>query len=698
MNTPRENPVVRYKNFIVGFIFGFGITLAGLTVEDVLHDISVLEALSEYHHFFSPLIVGLIFGFLSYTIGIRNNQRIKSLKDTLAIHEKYKKMTSNISDVIGIIDEKGIIVYKSPNIKTQFGWSPDELIGKEAWVTVHPDDTERIQKEFISLLGTENSTTEVEYRYYCKDGSYKIINLKAINLISDPVIKGVLINYNDITEKKRESVKLKESENKYRTLFENMPDVVTIVDNKGKIIDVNPRGIKTFEYPKEELCQMNIGDLVYEEDKEKSQTFLNKLLTEGSYEDYEGRIITKSGKIKWIQVSSTVILQNGERIGSQDIIRDITEKKRVEKALVESEQKFLSAFEHASIGVALLSPDGNWLKVNQATCSIFGYTEEELLTITFQDITHPDDLEQDLELKGKLLTGEIQTYNLEKRYIHHNGNIVWGLLSVSLVRSSDNNPEFFISQIVDITKRKLHEKELEANRALLLEMNNTKDKFFSIIAHDLKGPFTAIIGYSDLLLERYLDYDQKKIHLMLQTISNSSKNTLELLENLLVWAHSQTGKIKFQPVKFDIQTLVLKNYNILKGNAEDKNITITSTIPDKSIVFGDTNMINTILRNLISNAIKFTAKNGRISIDLTCQDNQHLISVKDTGVGIPEENIPLLFKIESNVSTKGTEKEKGSGLGLILCKEFVEKHGGKIWVESEINEGSTFYFTLPQHY
>jgi len=348
-----------------------------------------------------------------------------------------------------------------------------------------------------------------------------------------------------------------------------MPDVVTIVDNNGKIIDANPRAITTFEYSLEEFCQMTISDIVYEDDKEKSRAFLNKLLTEGSYEDYEGRIVTKSGKIKWIQVSSTVIYQNNERVGSQDIIRDITD-------------------------------------------------------------------------------------------------------------------------------RKLHEKELEENRALLLEMNNTKDKFFSIIAHDLKGPFNAIIGYSDLLLERYLDYDQKKIHLMLQTISNSSKNTLELLENLLVWAHSQTGKIKFQPDKFDIQTLVLQNYNILKGNAEDKNITITSSIPEKSIVSGDTNMINTILRNLISNAIKFTPKNGKINIDLTLKDNQHLISVKDTGVGIPEENIPLLFKIESNVSTKGTEEEKGSGLGLILCKEFVEKHGGKIWVESEINQGSTFYFTLPQ--
>lgn len=696
MNKQRVNLIAIYTNFIVGFILGFGITLAGITVEDVQHNIPIADALSEYHHYLTPMVIGLMVGFLGLLIGIRNDQRIKSLNETLAIHEKYKTMTSNISDVIGIIDENGIIVYKSPNIKKHFGWSPDELIGKEAWVTVHADDKERIQKEFISLLGAVNSTKEVEYRYNCKDGNYKIINLKAINLISDPIIKGVLINYNDITEKNRESIKLKESENKYRTLFENMPDVVTIIDNKGKIIDVNPRAIKTFDYPKEELCKMTIGDLVYEEDKEKSQAFLNKLLTEGSYEDYEGRIVTKTGEIKWIQVSSTLIIQNGERIGSQDIIRDITEKKRIEKALRESEQKFLSAFEYASIGIALLSPEGNWLKVNQAVCNIFGYTEEELLTKTFQDITHPEDLERDLELVGKLLDGEIQTYNLEKRYIHRNGNIVWGLLSVSLVRSSDDNPEFFISQIVDITKRKFHEKELEENRALLQEMNNTKDKFFSIIAHDLKGPFNAIIGYSDLLLERYLDYDQKKIQLMLQTISNSSKNTLELLENLLVWARSQTGRIKFHPTKVDIQKLILQNCNILKSTAEDKNITITSAIPDNSFVFGDKNMINTILRNLIINAIKFTPKEGKINIDLTLKDNQHLISVKDTGVGIPKENIPLLFKIESNVSTKGTEEEKGTGLGLILCKEFVEKHGGKIWVESEVNRGSIFYFTLPQ--
>ncbi len=570
MNKLTINTVSKFTNIIVGFIVGFGITLTGMTAEDVQHNIPVLEALSAYHHFITPLLVGIIGGILGFILGIKKDQRIKSLNETLMLQERYKTMTSNISDVIGIIDEKGIIRYKSPNIEAHFGWRPDDLTGKEAWITVHPNDVERIQKEFVSMLDTENSTKEVEYQYKCKDGSFKFINLKAINLISDPNINGVLMNYHDITEKNRASQELKDSENKYRTLFENMPDAVSIVDNHGKITDVNPRGLDALEYTKDEILQMTIEDIVYDEDKEKSQIYLKKLLKDGYYENYEGRVITKTGKVKWIQVSSTALFQNGKRIGSQDILRDIT-------------------------------------------------------------------------------------------------------------------------------KRKLHEKELEENRVLLQELNSTKDKFFSIIAHDLKGPFNAIIGYSDLLLERYRDYNQEKIQLMLQTISNSSKNTLELLENLLVWARSQTGNIEFHPSEFDFQKLILQNIAILESFATDKNIKISSAVPNNSHVYGDLNMINTILRNLITNAIKFTPKKGKVTIDFAKKDNSYEISVKDTGVGIPKETIPLLFKIEGDVSTKGTEDEKGTGLGLILCKEFVDKHGGTIWVKSEINTGSTFYFTLPQN-
>lgn len=227
------------------------------------------------------------------------------------------------------------------------------------------------------------------------------------------------------------------------------------------------------------------------------------------------------------------------------------------------------------------------------------------------------------------------------------------------------------------------------------ELNNTKDKFFSIIAHDLKNPFVAITGFSDLLIENLSDYDKQRIEEYLKIISTSSKQAFELLENLLLWARSQTGRIEFQPQSIDIKEVVVDIIALVYSQYIKKNITLSSSVDDMSIVHGDRNMISTILRNLIVNAIKFTPVNGKISVDVKLINNDSEISVTDSGVGISNADIEKLFRIDSKISTDGTNNEKGTGLGLILCKEFVEKHGGKIWVESEVGKGSRFTFTLP---
>jgi len=239
------------------------------------------------------------------------------------------------------------------------------------------------------------------------------------------------------------------------------------------------------------------------------------------------------------------------------------------------------------------------------------------------------------------------------------------------------------------------EKSVALKTAELFELNASKDKFFSIIAHDLKNPFNTIIGFSNILKDDLSSGETRKAKDAAEIINSSAIQTLRLLENLLEWANSQSSKISFVPVPVNLSKLLKDEFNMADDMAIGKNINLTSHINETLTIMADKNMIRTIFRNLITNAIKFTHNNGKVEVNAV-DYNKHLeISVSDNGIGMKNETMAKLFRIDANLSTPGTADEKGTGLGLFLCKEFVEKHGGKIWVESEEGEGSTFKFSLP---
>jgi signal transduction histidine kinase len=230
----------------------------------------------------------------------------------------------------------------------------------------------------------------------------------------------------------------------------------------------------------------------------------------------------------------------------------------------------------------------------------------------------------------------------------------------------------------------------------LEEANSTKDKFFSIIAHDLKNPFNTLIGYADVLKTDFRDYGQDEISQHLNVIYDTSVNGYNLLENLLKWSQSQTDKILFEPKKVNLNEIVQLCIDDVENQSQFKDIDIINEIPENYHIIADINLLKTILRNLINNAVKFTDRNGMISVKCKKDENDVVISVQDTGIGMSEKDIQNMFKIDKIKSKPGTNRERGSGLGLILCKEFVEKHGGKIWVESEPEIGSVFSFTIPK--
>lgn len=246
----------------------------------------------------------------------------------------------------------------------------------------------------------------------------------------------------------------------------------------------------------------------------------------------------------------------------------------------------------------------------------------------------------------------------------------------------------------EIEERKKAETALLESEKQLRELNATKDRFFSIIAHDIKNPLAVFLNVSELIKTMFDELSKDELIYFTNEINKSAKNLMNLLDNLLTWARSQTGKLEFLPSNNDLFYICSNCISLLAFNAEKKGISLISNITEQTMFYGDPDMIDTVLRNLVINAIKFTSEGGTIKIDSIDIGNYYEISVTDNGVGISDDVIDKLFKIDSNVSTSGTMQEKGTGLGLILCKEFIEKNGGKIRAESQIGVGSKFKFTL----
>jgi signal transduction histidine kinase len=270
------------------------------------------------------------------------------------------------------------------------------------------------------------------------------------------------------------------------------------------------------------------------------------------------------------------------------------------------------------------------------------------------------------------------------------------------VESSDeigDLAEFFNQMTTNLSKANQiiisQQTQLNHQFSELKEINATRDKFFSIIAHDLKNPIGSFMGVSEFIVNTFNSLSRDEIREFLDAINVTAKQLYELLENLLLWSRAQRGLIPYHPIEINVNSIIQNNIELLRFNADLKNIQLNYNIEKPFVVYADVNMLSTILRNLLTNAIKFTKENGIISVICTENENYCLFKVEDNGVGIPDGNIKNLFNIESSITTKGTRQESGTGLGLIICKDFVEMHTGEIWVESTLNNGSKFYFTIP---
>lgn len=399
--------------------------------------------------------------------------------------------------------------------------------------------------------------------------------------------------------------------------------------------------------------------------------------------------------ITWCKINATPIFTKGDKIDKVIVtIIEITERKKAGKNSIEVDEKFRQLIKNSFDMIVLLDSDGTQRFVSDSCEKILGYRSEELTNISVIDrMIHPDDQEKTMvEFRNILNNNGVG--GTQYRHRHKNGG--WVYLE-AFGSNQINNPSInaVVLNVRDITDRKIAEEKLTENEARLKELVVTKDKFFTIIGHDLKSPFNSIIGFSDLLVEQIHKNDYQGLEKYATIIQNSSQEAMDLLINLLEWSRTQTGRVEFNPEYFELISVINGVTKLFEGSAQHKSITIFCELPHNIPVFADKAMLNTILRNLISNGLKFTIPGGKILISTVQKSNELEVSVADNGIGMSREIMGKLFHIEESFSNVGTRNEKGTGLGLMICKEFVEKHAGRLWVESEEGKGSIFKFTIP---
>jgi PAS domain S-box-containing protein len=477
--------------------------------------------------------------------------------------------------------------------------------------------------------------------------------------------------------------------------FLSQPGIVGISTlNDGRYLYVNQNFTLVLGWSREEVLGKTSKELGIFDNYSQRGEMLAIIQSQGSIQNLEVRIRTKNGSVRIGLFSAEIITLDGQQCLVAQI-NDITDRKLAEESLKESEMRFRNVFDNAPIGIALVGAGFHFQKCNQAMCDFTGYTVKELLALTFPDITHPDHLAGDLDAISRLRSGQFPLYKTEKKYLHKNGSFIWGEAHISVIRGIDGEFLYFLAMVKDITDQKVAESEIQRIHDDLKASNAAKDKFFSILAHDLKNPFNSILGFCELLQSEARSLDIDAIERYIGIVHTSSRQTYELLEKVLAWAQIQPGKVVFSPRLIMLHQMIVEQFNLTEAVAAKKGITLWNEVPVEFACMADENMLSPTLRNLISNAVKFTGKNGVVRISAQQTADHVVISVIDSGVGMTPEVVSLLFRIETSFTTNGTEKEKGTGLGLLLCKEFVEIHGGKISVESEPGKGSIFRVTLP---
>ncbi len=638
----------------------------------------------------------------------------KNFNHLKEIEKRYNLISENTGDVIWFLDwQTQNFTYVSPSVEKLRGFSPEEIKDQKLEDTLSPEAYKFIAENMPIRLaqfyqGDESMrimTHEIDQT--CKDGS--IIPTEVVtSLIPDETGKvvEVLGITRNISERKKSEQKLKDSEKMFRSLIENTPFPVVVVSNSnGEILHLNKKFTEIFGYGIKNIPTFSDWlKLSSEKDeyRERISEAVKNILKEDKdfhyeFSPFETWIKCKNGEKRYAE-TRIIYFENIHVI----FYNDLTERIISQQSIRNSEINLERAQRLAQIGNWSINPKTNSSVWSKNMFEILGKSTLEIPSFElFIEAVHPEDKENLKRLiKEKIFSNDSQ-FESEFRIIK-NDEVKYLKLISEIARDKKGAASLLFGTIQDISDIKQYQFELEKLNLKIAEsevkfrdLNAQKDKLFSIIAHDLRNPFNILLSFSSMLLDKNANLTKDEFQQSINSIYEASKRGNELLENLLDWAKFQSNRIEFLPEEIFISGILNEAISSVKMISDKKNILIETDCNSEFSVKADKQMLQTVIRNLITNAIKFSLQNDIVKIEVAKLSKNYLITVKDNGIGIPQEDIDKLFRADVKYSRPGTFNETGTGLGLVLCKEFIEKHGGKIWAESEVGKGASFYFTIP---
>ncbi|MGC1392032.1 MAG: PAS domain S-box protein [Bacteroidales bacterium] len=640
-------------------------------------------------------------------------QRIKDLELTISnltsrsnVANLQKEMSfrtaieNSMSSGIAVVDDKGKQVYVNASFCKMLGWDEDELLGKyPPYVYWDQQDLENINNALRQTINNSAPKEGFDLTFRHKNG--KLIN---VNVTISPFIQKknnpyFLANVIDITDRKKKEEELKESQLLLTSSIESQKDTIIFsIDRNYHYLYFNKAHIDSmkFAYNADIKIGMNFLEYISSDDDRK----LLKVNIDNAFKGESNSVIQTFGdsNIAFYEVFLNPIGNEKHKIiGCTILARNISERKHAEQELRDSETKLREIINQINDVIIVFDEQGKIIIWNKGAELLSGLKAEETLNRNVEDVLYElnppstkDKARIDNLIKGivtqttpeifnQIIDSEILPVDSEKKR-----NIQSTVFPIAL-----NGYHLFCSVIRDVTEVKRYEKEL-------LRISSEKDKFYSVIAQYLYTPFSLFNNFAKLMAEELDTLPLKEIQKMAVMMSKSATNLYSLLDNMLQWTRINQGKIAYEPQRINLKKISQDAVSILKPHADAKNIKINHFAEDELTVYADIYMLKTIMRNLVSNAIEFTSHDGQINISAQQTQSNTTVSILNSGLELTPAYLANLFNISEIHTTLGKAEEKGTILGLLLCKEFVEKHSGKIWVESK-NDGkaSEFKFTLP---
>ena len=621
----------------------------------------------------------------------------KEIREIRLSEEKFRKAYMTSPDSININRlADGMYISINEGFTRITGYTEKDIIGKtslEMNIWANPDDRMYLVKE----LEQKGEVRDFEAEFLAKDGKVIFGSMSASIIYLDN-IPHLLNVTRDISKSKRYEKALAQERYLMDAIMNNLTDHVYFKDRESRFIRINKDHAKVFGLSDPSLAVGKTDfDFFTEEHARQAYNDEQEIIRTGQPLSVEEKETWEDGHITWVSTIKMPLYDDKDNIvGTFGISRDVTSRKKTEEELAAERNLLRTLIDYMPDRIYAKDLKSRFIIFNNALMKRMGKSDpDDIIGKTDFDLIQHDLAAQYYANEQEIIrSGQPMIDQEESRSI--DGKTSWSLTTKVPLLDTEGKIYGIVGIGKDITERKLAEEEIKLRNELLQVINAEKDKFFSILAHDLRGPLSSFMAATQILTEEMQSMSLEEIKDITISMKTDASNIYALLENLLEWSRLKRNIMEFVKIKFNLKSKIASSTQPISEMAEKKNIKITISVPENLEINADDHMFGTIIRNLVSNAVKFTRIGGKINISaFKKQDSPIEINISDTGIGMSADLKNRLFILNEKINRKGTEGEPSSGLGLLLCKEFIEKHGGKIWAESEEGKGSTFSFTLP---